>query len=69
MSGVILNGTKKAFERGVIKKSAMQFLMNEQEVFSSNFKHSYKNVWRLFSKNKKIVKWISTIVMLVMLHF
>ena len=44
MSGVILNGTKKVFERGVIKKSTMQFLMNEQEVFSSNFKHSYKNV-------------------------
>ena len=73
MSGVILKRAKKkkkkAFERGVIKKFAMIVSYERTGMFASNFMHSYKNVWRLFSKNKEIVKWISTILMHVMLRF
>ena len=69
MSGVILKCAKKAFERGVIKKFAMIVSYEGTGIFSSDFRHSYKSVWRLFSKNKETVKWISTIVMHVMLHF
>ena len=73
MSGVILNGVKKRLKGESSRNVQWQVFTNEQDffpqTFSSNFRHSYKNVWKLFSKNKEIFKWISTIVMFAMLHF
>ena len=41
---LVLNGAKQAFERGVIKKCAMIVSYERTGFFSSNSRHSYKNV-------------------------
>ena len=53
MSGVILNGAKKAFERGVIKKYAMIVSYEQTGIFSSDFRHSedyFLKIKRLLSE-------------------
>ena len=55
MSGVILKCAKKRL-KGDNKEICNDSFLEMNRIFFYNFRHSYKNVWRLFSKNKEIVK-------------